>query len=178
VPPIIQNPPAAIDTLETGFSAKSPAIRTEAFYVVFTTIDETLAAARVARDLAAAMDVPSVLLHFRTVRFAPAPNVPIGISPVETEAVIAQLRAEGVDTRVRLCCCRNEHQAIPYAFKPHSLVVVAGHRGWWPTRSERWRRALETAGHFVVFVDTSAEWVRAVREAELEWGPAATSWSR
>jgi hypothetical protein len=178
VTPITQNPAAATDTLETDFSDNSPAIRTEAVYIVFTTIDETLAAARVARDLAAAMDVPLVLLHFQTVRFAPAPNLTTGISPVETEAVVAQLRAEGVDTRVRVFCCRNERQAIPYAFKPHSLIVVAGHRGWWPTRSERWRRALETAGHFVVFVDTSAERVRAVRKAELEWGPAATCWSR
>jgi hypothetical protein len=177
VAPIIQSSAAAIDP-EADFSDKNPAIRTEAVYVIVTTIDESLAAARVARDLSAAMGVPLVLLHFRTGRFTPPADSSLGISPVETEALVTRLCAEGVDTRVRVYCCRNERQAIPYAFKPHSLIVVAGQRSWWPTRSERWRRALETVGHFVVFVDTSAERVRAVREAELEWGPGATSWSR
>jgi hypothetical protein len=178
VAPIIQSSAAAIDP-EADFSDKNPAIRTEAVYVIVTTFEETLAAARVARDLAAPMGVPLVLLHFRNGRFLPPPaDSSLGISPVETETLVTRLCAEGVDTRLRVYCCRNERQAIPYAFKPHSLIVVAGQHRWWPTRSERWRRALETAGHFVVFVDTSAERVRAVRKAELEWGPAATSWSR
>jgi hypothetical protein len=177
VAPIIQSSAPATDP-EADFSDKNPAIRTEAVYVIVTTIDESLAAARVARDLAATMDVPLVLFHFQTVRFAPAPNLPTGISPVETEAVVAQLRAEGVDTRVRVFCCRNQRQAIPYAFKPHSLVVVAGQRSWWPTRSQRWRRALEASGHFVVFVDLSERTTRAVVETERRWDHVATSWSR
>jgi hypothetical protein len=41
------------------------------------------------------------------------------------------------------------------AARPHSLIVIAGRRSWWPTRTERWRRSLEAAGHFVVFVDTT-----------------------
>jgi hypothetical protein len=174
----LHSPAVPINTIDVDLRNQRPALRTEAVYVIFTTIEETLAAARVARDLAAAMGVPLVLLHFRTGRFTPPADSSLGISPVKTEALVTRLCAEDVDTRLRVYCCRNERQAIPYAFKPHSLIVVAGQRSWWPTRSERWQRALETAGHFVVFVDTSAERVRAVREAEPEWGPAATSWSR
>jgi hypothetical protein len=57
--------------------------------------------------------------------------------------------------RLRVYLCRDEHRAIPFVFKSHSLIMVAGHRRWWANRSQRLRRLLEAAGHFVVFVDTS-----------------------
>jgi hypothetical protein len=53
------------------------------------------------------------------------------------------------------------------AFKPNSLVVIAGRRGWLPTQSTRWRRALEAAGHFVVFVDTSTPNVLGSRQESI-----------
>jgi hypothetical protein len=132
-----------------------PAIRTDAVYVVFTSIDGTLAAVRVAGDFARAFGVPVTLIHFRTVPYALSVDEPTGVSPVETDAFIARLRAETLDIRVRVYVCRSGRRAIPLAFRPHSLIVVAGQHGWWPTESERWRRTLEAAGHFVVFVDTS-----------------------
>jgi hypothetical protein len=132
-----------------------PAIRTDTVYVVFTSIDGTLAAVRVAGDFARAFGVPVTLIHFRTVPYALSVDEPTGMSPVETDAFIARLRAETLDIRVRVYVCRDGRRAIPLAFRPHSLIVVAGQHGWWPTESERWRRTLEAAGHFVVFVDTS-----------------------
>jgi hypothetical protein len=80
---------------------------------------------------------------------------PGGMSPVETDAFIDRLRAEGLDIRVRVYLCRDRRPAIPLAFTRHSLIVVAGRRGWWPSESERWRRMLEAAGHFVVLFDAS-----------------------
>ena len=132
-----------------------PAIRTDAVYVVYTSIDDTLAAARVAGNFAEALGVPVTLVHFRTVPFALPVDEPTGMSPVETDEFLARIRAEGFDVRVRVYLCRDRRRAIPSAFKPQSLIVVAGQRSWWPTRSERWRRTLEAAGHFVVFVDKS-----------------------
>jgi hypothetical protein len=167
--PFIHSPAAAINTIQVDLRNQSPALRTEAVYVIFTTVEETLAAARVARDLAAAMGVPLVLLHLRTGRFTPPADSSLGVSPVETEGLVTRLRSEGIDTRVRVYCCRNERQAIPYTFKPHSLIVVAGERSWWPTPSLRWRRALEAAGHFVVFVDLSERTTRAIAETERRW---------
>ena len=153
---IIQLASAAVDApggplLEPG----NPAIRTDAVYVVYTSMDDTLAAVRVAGDFAKALGVPVMLIHFRTVPYALPVDAPCGISPVETDAFITRLRAEGLDIRVRVHLCRDGRRAIPLAFAPHSLIVVAGQRRWWPTESERWRRTLEAAGHFVVFVDTS-----------------------
>jgi hypothetical protein len=130
-----------------------PAICTDAVHVVFTSIDDTLAAVRVASDFARALGVPVTLIHFRAVPYALPVDEPCGISPVETETFIEHLRAEGVDIRVRVYLCRDRRRAIPLAFKPHSLIVVAGRRGWWPRQSARWRRMLEAAGHFVVFAD-------------------------
>jgi hypothetical protein len=132
-----------------------PAICTDTVHVVFTSIDDTLAAVRVAGDFAKALGVPVTLIHVRTVCYALPVDAPCGISPVETDAFIERLRAEGLDIRVRVWLCRDRRPAIPLVFKPHSLIVVAGRRGWWPTEPERWRRMLEAAGHFVVFVDAS-----------------------
>lgn len=134
---------------------RDPAIRTDAVYVVYTTIDDTLAAARVAGAFASALEVPITIIHFRTVPYPLPMDEPTGMSPVETEEFLARLQAEGLDTRVRVCLCRDGRRAIPSEFQRHSLIVVAGRRSWWPTESERWRRTLEAAGHFVVFVDKS-----------------------
>jgi hypothetical protein len=133
----------------------NPVVRTDTVYVVFTSIDGTLSAVRVAGNFAKALGVPVTLIHFRTVPYALRVDEPSGMSPVETDAFITRLRAEGLDIRVRVYLCRDGRRAIPVALKPHSLIVVAGERSWWPTRSERWRRLLEAEGHFVVFVDTS-----------------------
>ena len=132
-----------------------PAIRTDAVYVVYTSIDETLAAVRVAGDFAKALGVPVTLVHFRTVPHALPVDEPSGMSPVETDGFLTRLRAEGLDICVRVILCRDGRRAVPLALKRHSLIVVAGQRSWWPTESERWRRTLEAAGHFVVFVDKS-----------------------
>jgi hypothetical protein len=127
-----------------------------AVYVIYTTVEETLAALRVADPLAKAMHVPLTLVHFRTVPYATAVGTPNGVSPVETDAFADELRAEGFDMRVRVLLCRNPRQGIPYAFKPRSLVVVAGRRSWWPFGGHRWRQRLEAAGHYVVFVDVGS----------------------
>jgi len=142
-----------------------PSIRTDAVYVVFTSIEETLAAVRVAGDFARALGVPVTLVHFRPVPYALPVDQPCGISPVETEAFIARLRVECLDVRVRVWSCRDERRAMRLAFKGHSLIVIAGRRRWWPTRSGRLRRMLEEAGHYVVFADTSEPSLRGRHDA-------------
>lgn len=152
---IIQVAPPVVDTPGPSVEHGKPGIRTDTVYVVYTTLEDTLAAARVAGDFAKALEVPVTIIHFRPVPFPLPVDEPTGMSPVETEEFLTCLQAEGLDVRVRVCLCRDARQAIPSAFQSHSLVVVAGRRSWWPTESERWRRTLEAAGHFVVFVDKS-----------------------
>jgi hypothetical protein len=132
-----------------------PALRTDAVSVVYTTVDDTLEAARVGAELAKAMGVPLRLVHFRTVpRQVPVDQL-AGVSPLETEDFIGRLRRLGIDARVRVYLCRDETSTIGFAFREHSMIVIGGRRSWLPTRAERWRHALEGAGHFVVFVDPS-----------------------
>jgi hypothetical protein len=152
---IIQLAPAAVEaTRGPSLDHGNPSIRTDAIYVIYTSIEGTLAAVRVAGDFGKALGVPVTLIHFRTVPYALPVDAPSGISPVETDAFLERLRAEDRDIRVNVYLCRDEHDAIPLALRPHSLIVAAGQRRWWPTASARWRRMLEAAGHFVVFVDT------------------------
>jgi hypothetical protein len=152
---IIQLASAAVEaTRGPSLDHGDPTIRTDAIYVIYTTIEGTLAAVRVAGDFGQALGVPVTLIHFRTVPYALPVDAPCGVSPVETAAFLERLRAEGRDIRVNVYLCRDEHDAIPLALRPHSLIVAAGRRSWWPTGSARRRRMLEAAGHFVVFVDT------------------------
>jgi hypothetical protein len=148
-PPIDQ---CGVRPLEAG----STLIRTDSVYIVFTTIEDTLAAVRVAAEIGKAMTVPLTLIHFRTVPYPLSVDAPTGLSPVETHGFMEQLRKEGIEVRVRVYLCRDERRVIPFGFKPHCLVVIGGRHGWWPTAAERWRQRLEAAGHFVLFVDTSS----------------------
>jgi len=154
------------------FAHPAPSIRTDAVYVVYTTLKETLAAVRVAHEFADAVGVPVTVVHFRTVPYAVPVETPGGISPIETDGFIARLRAEGLDVRLRVYLCRDERRALPFVFTSHSLIVVAGPRRWWPTPAQRMRRLLEAAGHFVVFVNTLEHTGDGVREAR-EASPAA-----
>jgi hypothetical protein len=122
-------------------------------YVLFTSPDETLRAVRVARRLARAKASGVTLVHFRPIDFGAPLEEPGGLSPVQTEDFKERLGADDSDTRIRVCLCRDARQAIPSIIPAHSLVVIGGHRRWWPTRSDRWRRTLEDRGYVVVFVN-------------------------
>ncbi|HEY3382127.1 MAG TPA: universal stress protein [Vicinamibacterales bacterium] len=122
-------------------------------YVIFTSPEDTLRAVRVARRLARAMTRGVTLVHFRSVDFGAPLEEPSGLSPVQMEDFKARLKADGGDTRVRVCLCRDPRQAIPSVLSAHSLIVIGGRHRWWSTRSDRWRRTLEALGYVVVFVN-------------------------
>jgi hypothetical protein len=126
-------------------------------YVLFTNLDETLGAVRVAGRLASAMGSDVTVVHFRSIGFGSPLEHPAGLSPVETEAFRARLAAEVCDARVRVCLCRDARQAIRSVIDGRSLIVIGGRRGWWPTPSNRWRRMLEEEGYVVVFVNQAIE---------------------
>jgi hypothetical protein len=131
------------------------AIRTDRIYILYTGVEQTLAAARVAGPFAEALGIPLTVVHFRTVPYPLPLDGPAGISPIETAEFLRRLRGYGFDAQIRVFLCRDDQQVMPRALNPHSLVVLAGRRSWWPTRVERSRRTLEAAGHFVVFVDAA-----------------------
>jgi hypothetical protein len=129
----------------------------ETVSVVYTGFDATFSAARVGADLARRMGLPLRVVHFRAVPRQNDLDRPSGLSPVETDAFADWLRSEHIEARVRVYLCRDEAKGIAYAFRPRSIVVIGGRHSWFPTRVERWRHALEDAGHFVVLVDPSAQ---------------------
>ena len=131
----------------------NPCICTSEVYVVFTSIEETLAAVRVGSQLARSLTASLTLVHFKVVPYAVPIDRPVSASPAETRAFMERVKSYGLDVRLRVFLCRSPRRAIPLAFRRRSLVVVGGRRLWWPARSARLRRALEAAGHFVVFVD-------------------------
>jgi hypothetical protein len=153
--PILQTPSLTVERPVTAdVEHDAPSIRTDAIYVVHTSVVETLGAVRVAGNFAKALGVPVTVVHIRAIPYALPIDEPCGISPVATDEFVGCLRAEAPDVRVRTFLCRDRRTAIPAAFKPHSLIVVGGHqRRFWRTDADFWRRALEVAGHFVVFVD-------------------------
>lgn len=114
----------------------SPAVRTDAVYVVHTSLHETLAALRGAGDFARALSVPLTVIRFRTGTHDAVPNDAERASPIETQGFFTRLREENPGIRGRVYVCSNELRAIPLAFRPQSLIVIAGRRSWWPTQSE------------------------------------------
>jgi len=131
-------------------------IQTNAVYVVYTSTDETFAALRIADGFATALSVPLILIHYRTVPYPLAVDGPTGISPIQSEEFLERLGAECLDVQSRVHLCRDDRQAIARGLTSPSLVIVGGRRRWWPTRAESSRRALEAAGHYVVFVEETS----------------------
>jgi hypothetical protein len=153
--PLLQQAVTTAEPATKSGQRKAPAMQTDTVSVIYTGFDETLRAARVAADLATKMGVPLRVVHFRTVPHQLDVDRPDGLSPIESEAFASRLVEEGISTRARVYLCRDEMKTIPFAFNPHSIVVIGGHHSWFPTRIERWRHALENAGHFVVLVASS-----------------------
>jgi hypothetical protein len=133
-------------------------LRTDAVYVLYTSTEETFMALRVANGFAAALSVPLILIHYRTVPYPLAVDRPTGISPIEAEAFQERLQAEHLSVDCRVILCRDERRTIAKAFNRPSLIIVGRTRRWWPVRSrvERWRRCLESAGHFVVMAQEAS----------------------
>jgi len=128
-------------------------LRTDAVYVLYTSTEETFMALRVASGFSTALSVPLILVHYRTVPYPLAVDRPTGISPVETQAFQERLHAEQLDVACRVYLCRDDRRAIAAALNTPALVIVGGRRRWWPTKAQSCQRALEAAGHYVVFVE-------------------------
>lgn len=128
-------------------------VTTDRVYVLFTSIEETLAAVPVASRLAEALHSRLTVLHFRAIAFGAPLDSPSGVSPLETEDFRERLAEQASDAEVRVCICRDAQGALSSVLKGRSLVLLGRRRRWWPTAADRWRRTLEAAGHLVVVVD-------------------------
>jgi hypothetical protein len=122
-------------------------------YALFTSLEPTMAALRVASELATRLGASVRLIHFRSVEpRRRRPDEPAS-SDVDAEFVANRFKSAGVAASLSVYVCRDPRQAMPMAFGRRSLIVVGDRRRLWPTRAERLYRALQDAGHYVLFVD-------------------------
>jgi hypothetical protein len=137
------------------------AVCTSEINVIFTTLEGTLAAIRVAAALSRTARTPVRLIDARLVPYplrsagyalAAAPEV--STEERERERVIA---AAGVPVDVQVYVCGRPADAMRAALRPHSLVILGGRGSWWPTPLERLRRTLESQGHIVMFVNDTED---------------------
>lgn len=119
--------------------------------VVFTSVEATLAALRKAGALASRLRARITLLVPQIVPYPlPLTSPPVLLDFNERRfRLIAEEAA--VETNVRLYLCRDSRDMLKGALEPHSVVVLAGRKRWWPTAEKRLARTLRRAGHEVVF---------------------------
>jgi len=125
-------------------------------FVLFTSVDETLAALRLASRLARSLHGHVRLVDFRVVPPGAPVEAPTGRSPIEMDAFLDRVRDEGIDVRANVYVCRDTRHALPHVFKDRSLIVIGARQRRWPTRAQRLRRMLEARGHFVLFAHETA----------------------
>jgi hypothetical protein len=121
--------------------------------VLHTTTEGSLQALKAAAELARGVGADIRLLVPQVVPF------PLPLDEPQVSVEFAQRRFRtvaadaGVDTRVDIRLCRDKEQMIRSALPPHSVIVLGGRRGWWPTSEARLAKRLERLGHSVVFAN-------------------------
>jgi hypothetical protein len=111
------------------------------------TLEALKAAANLAQGLTARIRlvVPQVVPYPLPVN---APDVPAAFTCRRFHALVSGAR---IDTYVDIRLGREKREILESALRPHSMVVLGGRRGWWPSRESRLAYRLERMGHHVVF---------------------------
>ena len=120
--------------------------------VVFTTQAGTLAALRTVSRLGAHLGVhPRVLILYAVPFTLPLEDraVPEGFLEARVRAL---RRGSPTEISARTYLCRDPQWSLRQMLQPHSLIIMGGRMGWWPTREQRLARALVKDGHEVIFV--------------------------
>jgi len=123
-------------------------------FVVFTSVKATQAALARAGALADSLGARIVIFGFQRVPFP----LPLDSPPVLHDWNEARFRQVAVESpagsEVRLYLCRDAVETLMGALGPKSLVVLGGRKTRWPfTAEKRMTRALERAGHEVIFIE-------------------------
>lgn len=123
--------------------------------VLHTTTNATLQALRTAARLAEGLAARIRLLVLETVPYplpVNNPQVPVEFTKRHFRTVALDT---SIDTHVDIRLGRDKKQMLESALKPHSLVVMAAKKGWWPTAESRLAKRLERLGHQVVVCGTN-----------------------
>jgi len=120
--------------------------------VLFTSTQATMAATKVAGDLAENLGARIRIIVPQVVPF-PLPLSDPPIKPEFTGSRIRAMLSQYPDVDVEVCLCREKLNAPIAVLKPHSLVLIGGRTRFWPTEEYRLARGLRRRGHEVVFVE-------------------------
>ena len=122
--------------------------------VLFTDVRSTLEALRYASNLPHAERAPIHLLVPQVVPYPLAlhePDVQTSLLAKRFRMIASEVK---VETEVDILLCRDPWDAIQHALATPKLVVIGGHRRWWPTREERMAKRLRAEGHYVVLTES------------------------
>jgi hypothetical protein len=123
-------------------------------FVVFTSVEATLAALKQAGHLAAELGGRIILMALQVVPYPlPLTRPPVGRDWNERRLRLIAGESR-VETIVNVHLCRDWRQTLENALRPHSLVVLGGRKRWWPTREAKLARSLRYAGHEVILIET------------------------
>lgn len=121
--------------------------------VVFTAVNDTIAALKKAGAMAESLGARLTLVVLQIVPFP----LPLTSPPVLLEFQEKRFREiaseSPVDTTVQLYLCRDRDDTLRKALKPHSLVVIGGRKRFWPTLASRMARQLLKDGHQVILTE-------------------------
>jgi len=121
--------------------------------ILYTTPSGTRAALTIASRLSADLRTCSEVLRVYAVPYSlplERQAVPIGFLEEQVRALARQSPAE---ITARIILCREPRAILRQVFPPHSVIVIAGKKRWWPTKEQRWAGILKQEGHEVIFVD-------------------------
>jgi len=127
--------------------------------VIYTTEEGTAAALRSAADLAVRLDARVTLAVLDVVPNARAlsePTVPIRQIEERSLRVVTESGVRGTSIRIQIWLCRDLRNCLRQILNSHSLIVLGGRVGWWPSAEQKLQRWLAGMGHHVVLADVRA----------------------
>ncbi len=127
--------------------------------VVFTTEEGTAAALQSAADLAVRLDARITLAVADVVpnaRPLSEPTLPIRQLEERSLRVVTDSGVRGTEIRIQIWLCRDLRKCLRQILSLHSLVVLGGRVGWWPSAEQKLQRWLAGMGHHVILAEVRA----------------------
>ena len=127
--------------------------------VIYTTEEGTAAALRSAADLSVRLDARVTLAVLDVVPNARAlsePTVPIRQIEERSLRVVTESGVRGTSIRIQIWLCRDLRNCLRQILNSHSLIVLGGRVGWWPSAEQKLQRWLAGMGHHVILADVRA----------------------
>jgi hypothetical protein len=122
--------------------------------VLYTSQSGTLAALKVASRLGLSLRTCPRVLRVYAVPYTVPLEKPVVATDFLEEQIRALARESPTEFTARIYLCREPRWTLRELFPPHSKIVIAGKKRWWPTKEQRWARLLRKEGHEVIFVNS------------------------